>query len=229
MSEIVKVCRKHGELTLDLVYVSKDKNLKNGFAYKCKKCTYEALAKRPCKIHGELSPDDRVASGACRICAFVSGRKANEKRDNNREEFNAKERLKRQANPEAWKLDRKRQYERAVSRIGLDNLNEMKKAQKRGITVEKLRGMISEQNNLCAICNQPETRIFNKKGMHEGGMKIAQLCIDHDHETGFVRGLLCHDCNIALGKMKDDVTRLQSAINYLNKSNELQRENAQKT
>lgn len=44
-----------------------------------------------------------------------------------------------------------------------------------------------------------------------------ELSIDHCHTTGKVRGLLCRQCNIALGKFKEDVTILQSAIAYLKK------------
>lgn len=39
--------------------------------------------------------------------------------------------------------------------------------------------------------------------------------IDHDHKTGKVRGLLCFDCNTGIGKLRDSVDRLRSAIRYL--------------
>ena len=41
------------------------------------------------------------------------------------------------------------------------------------------------------------------------------LSIDHDHETGKIRGCLCSNCNRGLGYLKDDVSRLQAVIEYL--------------
>lgn len=69
-----------------------------------------------------------------------------------------------------------------------------------GITEEQYNNMILSQNNLCAICNKP-----SNKTLH----------IDHDHETGQVRGLLCSNCNTGIGFFKEDVAALTKAIEYL--------------
>jgi hypothetical protein len=47
--------------------------------------------------------------------------------------------------------------------------------------------MLAEQDGLCAICHRPETAVRHGKAM--------LLAVDHDHTTGAVRGLLCHNCN----------------------------------
>lgn len=70
-----------------------------------------------------------------------------------------------------------------------------------GLQEEKYLFKIKEQRNLCAICKEKQ----------EG--KI--LCVDHDHKTGEVRGLLCGNCNLGLGNLKDNVQILQFAIEYL--------------
>ena len=43
------------------------------------------------------------------------------------------------------------------------------------------------------------------------------LAVDHDHETGQVRDLLCHNCNRALGLFQDSIETVEAALNYLKK------------
>jgi len=70
--------------------------------------------------------------------------------------------------------------------------------------------MLEKQGGVCAVCKRPETA-RNQYG-------IKRLAVDHDHETGKVRGLLCSKCNTGLGALDDNTGRLQACINYLNKS-----------
>lgn len=70
-----------------------------------------------------------------------------------------------------------------------------------GITVEDYDRMLAEQGGRCASCNdQPR------------GQK--PLCVDHCHETGRVRGLLCSNCNTSLGKLRDDPRRIRGLLRY---------------
>lgn len=72
-----------------------------------------------------------------------------------------------------------------------------------GITLDDYIKMHEDQHGVCAICKQPE-RVKNRV-----------LTVDHCHKTGKVRGLLCFDCNTALGKFKDNTELLETAIGYL--------------
>lgn len=73
-----------------------------------------------------------------------------------------------------------------------------------GLTRAQVGLLYSNQNGKCAICGKP-LLIDGKKGM----------CVDHDHGTGNVRGLLCGTCNLALGYFKDSIEILNAAANYL--------------
>jgi hypothetical protein len=73
---------------------------------------------------------------------------------------------------------------------------------KYGITVEDYNRMFISQGGNCAICNKPDER---------------RLCVDHDHDTGKVRELLCNHCNTGLGKFLDSRELLEVAKNYLKK------------
>jgi len=74
-----------------------------------------------------------------------------------------------------------------------------------GITPEEYRAKVEEQKNCCFICGV------------EGGYNNKPLYVDHDHETGQVRKLLCQHCNSGLGMFKDNPELLEKAAEYLRK------------
>jgi hypothetical protein len=74
-----------------------------------------------------------------------------------------------------------------------------------GITLQEHQEMYKNQNGVCAIC----------KG--EGDGKWKKLCVDHDHNTGKVRQLLCRNCNMVLGQVGDNPNLLEEMIKYLQK------------
>jgi hypothetical protein len=57
--------------------------------------------------------------------------------------------------------------------------------------------------------------IKNKPGCEICGKSTGKLCIDHDHGSGQVRGQLCDDCNVAMGRFKDSPELLHKALHYL--------------
>jgi len=82
-----------------------------------------------------------------------------------------------------------------------------------GITPEQYEEMLSEQGGLCAVCRQPEPDAHGRTGTQ------FSLSVDHCHDTGRVRGLLCQKCNRAIGLLGDNVELLRAAIRYLEKVN----------
>lgn len=81
---------------------------------------------------------------------------------------------------------------------------------KRKISKEDYDLLFSSQNNMCAICKKEESMI-SRSGF------LLPLAVDHCHYCNSNRGLLCHDCNTSIGRAKDKVYLLQSAIDYLKK------------
>lgn len=82
-----------------------------------------------------------------------------------------------------------------------------------GLTREDLKEMSEAQNNVCAICKEPETSV------HGPSQQVKHLAIDHCHKSGKIRALLCNRCNTTLGKVKESVGLLKSMIEYLEQHN----------
>ena len=75
------------------------------------------------------------------------------------------------------------------------------------ISLDQYNEILKDQNGVCAICYKGESRMLYGKP--------TDLAVDHCHRTGKVRGLLCYSCNIGIGKLREDVTILSSALRYL--------------
>ena len=76
------------------------------------------------------------------------------------------------------------------------------------MTIEEFDKRLLNQKGLCAIC---EKLLSDTK----------YICIDHNHETGAVRGILCKPCNSAIGFLKDSPKLLEAAKMYIEKDGEL--------
>lgn len=74
-----------------------------------------------------------------------------------------------------------------------------------GISLTDYQEILAKQKGKCAICGSTTSKV-----------KIAKyLYVDHDHNTGEIRGLLCNNCNFGIGQFKDDVNLLLKAVEYL--------------
>lgn len=85
-----------------------------------------------------------------------------------------------------------------------------------GITEADYERMHDAQGGMCAICAKPETEISNRNG------KVKRLSVDHCHDGGHVRGLLCSRCNQTLGKAEDDADLLEAMAGYLRRHGQQQ-------
>lgn len=110
----------------------------------------------------------------------------------------------------AWKAYRARNKETMRARTKADyHANKEARLSKQsetrhGITSAEKATMLADQGGICCICDSPTP---NGKGWHT----------DHNHKTGKVRGILCHNCNTGLGQFKDDPALMRLAADYLEK------------
>ncbi len=98
----------------------------------------------------------------------------------------------------------------AYKRGELDiNFNKGRKTlnyKKYGLTIEQYDELYKSQKGCCAICKKHQSEL-NKV-----------LCIDHDHKTGKVRGLICNNHNTAIGLLQDDYKMILKTAIYLHKT-----------
>jgi hypothetical protein len=112
---------------------------------------------------------------------------------------------KNRANAKKWNRANREKFNKNKLRSAKNNPDSTKSSQLRikfNITLEQYNELFYSQNRKCAIC-EDECKTGRK------------LAVDHDHKTGKIRGLLCMNCNNALGKFKDSTDLLTSAISYL--------------
>jgi hypothetical protein len=154
-------------------------------------CTVPAFCRERCRKH-------------YRALHYVENRekilaKNREYRAAKPEMYRAADKARRLANIEAERARDRARYAANPNR----NRNQQLRAQY-GMSLEDYERMLQEQSGRCAICPS------------EVGAKGKSLAVDHCHETGRVRGLLCARCNVGIGMFQDDVSRLRNAIEYLN-------------
>ena len=89
-----------------------------------------------------------------------------------------------------------------------------------GVDRRTYQRILAEQGGVCSICGGDET------ATNRYGTRKKHLAVDHCHETGEVRGLLCQRCNTAIGMFNDDIDVLASAISYLRQSSLLKQKSA---
>lgn len=178
-----------------------------------KKCSVCKIHKETSKFRSDKSRKDGL-SNTCNECSSAiqrnwysrnkeKARKQAKKRyESNKDQISAKRKVTRKKNAAKIKEQRKLDYqnnkdihrERSWKRAGIKNM-----------TVSRYNELFKSQKGCCAICATKQDDLKRS------------LCVDHNHSTGEVRGLLCDACNRALGYLKDSTDLLSKCINYLNK------------
>ena len=106
---------------------------------------------------------------------------------------------------EAYRLRRIEANRRHLKKLKATNPQKLKQRNRRsrlrlfGLTPEAFDAMLEKQGGVCAIC----------------GKKRGQMSVDHNHETGRVRGILCQPCNSGIGMLGDNIVGLEHALRYM--------------
>jgi hypothetical protein len=170
-------------------------------------CSYACRAQLPHNTGGKR-PTVGLAPRKCITC----GREFQPYRSNgltcSRECYRKTQRwreLQQEQDQRPERKARKNELRRGSERVR--QYNRKKQLERYGVTVEQHDAMLEEQRGLCALCGNPPK---------PGGIRAAsRLHLDHDHETGKPRQLLCNTCNQGLGYLKDDPALLRAAADYI--------------
>lgn len=127
-----------------------------------------------------------------------------------REMYKKYEKTKRKRDPEKHKA-----YHKAYRDNNKDKRKNGMLLWRFNITLEEYQVLFEAQGGVCKICNNPETAKKNKSE------ELRMLAVDHDHDTGKVRGLLCSRCNTQLGHYEKTKSRAQEFENYLQEAVQL--------
>lgn len=232
MSEIIRVCRIHGDLTIE-------QTKKSGKQLSCKQCHNEwnrkqyhktltsdeideKLRFKICKIHGQLTRENTIIYGAriqCHACNLAQQKKNYDKHKNKyaetfaitrREKVNSALKQKRLENLEEYRKYGRDKYHRNREKETIRTI-----ARKRGVSYDELVALYEKQQNRCAICGEMETRKSPTSN------ETTLLCYDHNHENKNNRELLCHACNQVVGFSKEDPVVLIHTMKYLIKHENL--------
>jgi len=146
-----------------------------------------------CKKEKPLDKFNKNKRGLRAQCAQCDIDYAIQYRAKHREKMNAATRKWYKSNPEKVKAYSQRYREKHLERIQRKQRENNKKYYDKytyGLEENARLKMYNTQRGQCAICNQP--------------FALDKTCVDHDHKTGKIRGLLCYRCNILLAGLDDE-------------------------
>lgn len=155
---------------------------------------YECIGCKEFKISSEFWKHNRTGSGLHPRCKDCKKKEYNEKHDHKldiatRFYHRHQKRLKQERKENYDKLQKKAYHLKSMYGLSMDDYN----------------ALLEKQMNTCAICSTHFTEL--KKG----------LFVDHCHDTGKVRGLLCSACNSAIGLLKENRYLFLTCVEYLDR------------
>ncbi|TET13899.1 MAG: hypothetical protein E3J82_02525 [Candidatus Thorarchaeota archaeon] len=198
----MKKCTKcGGEKPLDKFV--KDSRISSGVRTYCKMCA-NGLATENRKLRQKKLGRGQIESKKCSTCKIVKPAS----------EFNHKPGTKDGLQPickpckKIWNHNQRKK--KLAENVDYEVERHLQKAF--GMSLKEYLEIERNQGHKCALCstNDPGTRKRN-------GANKSRFCVDHDHETGEIRGLLCTNCNRGLGLLGDTLERLEAAAAYLRK------------
>lgn len=159
--------------------------------------------------------DSGILKGTCKSCGKAYLRQHYEA---NLDYYKGKSKAHKKANPEATSQGQSKYRKENREKINAQTYAYRKAYPERrkssqlkgkyGITHEEYVRISGLQGHVCAGCKQPETR------KHQSG-EVKALAVDHCHTTQEIRGLLCADCNMALGLLKDNLQTFANLSHHL--------------
>jgi hypothetical protein len=190
--KICYICRENKPLSK----YRQSKRNKDGYSNKCKECVrkYDAIYREKNALEISIRSKKFMT---VHHDAYL--KKSRENYRKNKIQITARKRADHAQNPQRRKLINAKSHARHPL------------TKKNGALLRKYKIRLADclrlseaQNDCCRICKQ-----------HKSKAPLQQLCVDHDHKTGQVRGLLCRHCNNGLAKFDDNVFSIFNAIGYL--------------
>lgn len=161
-----------------------------------------------CRRGHVIAEVGRYKHGGCKACVaernkryYADNKEAEQERyqtyyQANRDDLREKSR--------AWSAahkDHRSAYNRAYHELDPEQRSMRWREWRYGLTAEDYTSLLEAQRGVCGICHtEPNSK---------------PLAVDHDHETGAVRGLLCGTCNSGIGMLKDDAELLRRAVAWV--------------
>lgn len=102
----------------------------------------------------------------------------------------------------AENAEKKKAYMAEYGRKNRPRLRAYMRLYRYGVTPEQYEQMLADQGGVCGICKRASEKQWG-------------LVVDHNHQTGRVRGLLCDTCNVAIGLLDEDAARLSMALEWI--------------